>query len=592
MVILEKSQQERDKMKVKCNICAELNGSTQTRPDGRMEELVHITQMNRNSDQDVVIEFEWDFPILDIAGRWHPACRFDRSLRADWSYGEVSANAISAPVISFFNEVGRNRGTFAVSETIKRVRMALGVHEEDGTMKCRIQIELGKYDRNEYTFKLLRDERDVSYEQALREVSIWWEKDCNLPSARVPDSARDPMYSFWYSYHQEFTDHEIEDECRRAKEMGFSTVIVDDGWQTDDTNRGYGYCGDWKPAQKKIKNMRKHVDAVHRLGMKYLIWFSVPYVGIHSEMWQLFHNKLIAINHEQKTGILDIRYPDVRAYLKNIYVNAVKEWDLDGLKLDFIDEFYERPDTPKANPNMDYTCLQEALDQLLSETTAELKNLKPDILIEFRQRYIGPNIRKYGNILRVGDCPESGLSNRVAILDLRLLSGKTAVHSDMLMWHLEEAPEIAALQMIDCLFGTLQFSVRLDRIKDGQKKMVRNYMAFMQEHKTLLQESPIEAKKPQNLYPEARVKDDQTEIIGLYVGNRVLDIDSDKARTIVVNGTQTKSIYVKPNRNRNVKIQIIDCYGEIVNEFDQLLTAIQEVECTVGGRIEITNPRL
>ena len=23
------------------------------------------------------------------------------------------------------------------------------------------------------------------------------------------------------------------------------SIIVDDGWQTDDNNRGYAYCGDW-----------------------------------------------------------------------------------------------------------------------------------------------------------------------------------------------------------------------------------------------------------------------------------------------------------------------------------------------------------
>src|SRR5699024_9968263 len=125
-------------------------------------------------------------------------------------------------------------------------------------------------------------------------------------------------------------------------ELGFRTVIVDDGWQTDDTNRGYAFCGDWKVAEKKIKDMRAHVERVHQMGMKYLLWFSVPYVGMKSQMWKLFHDKLIGVDEEQQTGILDIRYPEVRTYLKNIYVKAVSEWGLDGLKLDFIDEFYER----------------------------------------------------------------------------------------------------------------------------------------------------------------------------------------------------------------------------------------------------------
>lgn len=54
------------------------------------------------------------------------------------------------------------------------------------------------------------------------------------------------------------------------------------------------------------------------------------------------------------------------------------EWGLDGLKLDFIDEFYERIDTPKPNDAMDYVCLQVVLDKLLNETMEELNcsNLK------------------------------------------------------------------------------------------------------------------------------------------------------------------------------------------------------------------------
>ena len=146
---------------------------------------------------------------------------------------------------------------------------------------------------------------------------------------------------------------------------------------------------------------------------------------------------------------------------------------------------------------MDCSCLQEALNKLLEKTMKKLKHIKPDILIEFRQRYIGPAIRQYGNMLRVCDCPNSGLSNRVGVVDLRLLSGSTAVHSDPVMWHRDEKPEIATLQMIACLFATLQFSVRLDTLSEGQKQMVQNYLTFMKEHKGLLQETPIEAKEPQ-----------------------------------------------------------------------------------------------
>lgn len=578
-------------MNIRCNMSSSIEHTCKERSDGRCEELIQIHNIPKQTEEDVMIIAAWEFPVLDIVGRWHPICYFDRSIRADWCFGERSMSSISAPVMTFFNENGKNKGTFAVSEALKEVRMRIGVHEENGTMKCEVHINLGKYDKEEYAFKIMIDFRNVPYEKSIEEVGKWWEQECGFTPADVPEDAKNPMYSFWYSYHQDFSEQEVEAECRRAKEMGFRSVILDDGWQTDDTNRGYGYCGDWEVAEKKIKDMKKHVQVVHDMGIKYLIWYSVPYVGMYSKVWERFKDKLIWVDQIQKAGVLDIRYQEVREYLSNIYVDAVKKWDLDGLKLDFIDEFYERSTTPLVNEAMDCSCLQEALNKLLEETMKKLKHIKPDILIEFRQRYIGPAIRQYGNMLRVCDCPNSGLSNRVGVVDLRLLSGSTAVHSDPVMWHRDEKPEIAALQMIACLFATLQFSVRLDTLSEGQKQMVQNYLTFMKEHKDLLQETPIEAKEPQNLYPEVRVRNEETEIIALYSGNRVVMLGDGQEESIIVNGTQVTNIYVESAQEMEAEITIIDCYGKIISKTNRLFHGVQSISGTVGGRIVIKKRR-
>ncbi len=574
-------------MNVRCNMSCGIESNSRTRQDGRCEQVICVYNLPKQTTENVIITASWEFPILDIVGRWHPMCHFDRSIRADWNYGDKTMSSISAPVITFFNEKGENRGTFAVSEARKEVRLKLGVHEEDGTMKCEIFVNLGKYDKDEYTVTILSDYREVAYEKAIGEVSSWWEKECGFAPAFVPFDAKDPMYSFWYSYHQEFNEDQVVAECQRAKEMGFRAVILDDGWQTDDTNRGYGYCGDWEVTPKKIKDMKKHVQTVHDMGLKYLIWYSVPYVGMYSKHWERFQNKLIAIDKEQHAGVLDIRYQEVREYLSNIYVDAVKNWDLDGLKLDFIDEFYERTATPAANDQMDCSCLQDALDKLLNETMQKLKAIKPNILIEFRQRYIGPAVRQYGNMLRVGDCPDSGLSNRVGSIDLRLLSQNTAVHSDPVMWHRDEKPEIAALQIVACLFSTLQFSVRLDTISAEQKKMVQNYMAFMRQYRNLLQETPVEAKEPHNLYPEVRVSNGETEIVALYSANRVVKLGKENKQSILVNGTQATALYIEIEQERNAQITVLDCCGSIVSQTNRQLCGVQSIPMTAGGRVEI-----
>ena len=62
-----------------------------------------------------------------------------------------------------------------------------------------------------------------------------------------PSSARLPVYSTWYNYHQSVDAAVLLKEVAIAKKMGFDSIIVDDGWQTLDSGRGYAFTGDWEP---------------------------------------------------------------------------------------------------------------------------------------------------------------------------------------------------------------------------------------------------------------------------------------------------------------------------------------------------------
>ncbi len=110
-------------------------------------------------------------------------------------------------------------------------------------------------------------------------------------------------------------------------------------------------------------------------------------------------------------------------YLISTYENAVKEWDLDGFKLDFIDSF-RQPGTenPDAAPGRDFVSVPDAVDRLMTDIKSRLIALKPNICIEFRQAYIGPLMHKYGNMFRAADCANDTLANKVRTIDLRLTS--------------------------------------------------------------------------------------------------------------------------------------------------------------------------
>ena len=204
--------------------------------------------------------------------------------------------------------------------------------------------------------------------------------------------------------------------------------------------------------------MAAHVARVHQLGLKYILWYSVPFVGKYSRAAKRFEGMTISYIDQLGAYTLDPRYPQVREYLIGIYTEALKKWDLDGFKLDFIDSFNRFEDTLDYREGMDYAGLDQAVQRLMVDVMRELRAIKSDILIEFRQSYIGPAMREFGNMFRVGDCPENASTNRVGVVDLRLTSGHTAVHSDMLVWNENERLEAAVRQMQNVLFGTLQLS--------------------------------------------------------------------------------------------------------------------------------------
>lgn len=478
----------------------------------------------RTDEEGTGIEISWKAPVTDVAGRWHPICGCDRTLKADWDSMLCSMNAISAPVCSFFNEKDENRYTLALSETQRIVHMGAGVHEEDGTILFTVRIASQDLrGQGKYALTLYWNEESALLSDVLRQVSLWWEKVRAITPMEVPEQARRPVYSTWYSFHQNLDEKSLEEEARRAKEMGFATMIVDDGWQTDDSGRGYAYCGDWEPAEEKFPDMAGHVERVHRIGLKYMLWFSVPFVGVHSQKWKDFSDRLIYFDSSRQAGVLDIRFPEVREYLLSCYRRAVRDWKIDGLKLDFIDEFYFRNEKRTEAAGISCDSMQEALELLLRETVAELKKLNPEILIEFRQRYIGPDIRKYENIFRVTDCPESGMSNRIGSVDLRLLSQNTAVHSDMIMWNRAESAENAAIQLQNAIFATPQTSVRLDRLSGEQRKMLAFWISFCGQKQELLQKAPIFPEQIGQLYPVVRARTAEEEAVAVY-GRGVLPL--------------------------------------------------------------------
>lgn len=501
------------------------------------------------------------YPVVDCYSVWSPYNTGRNCLGVNWSKRATQSRLASGmPVQSVISMGGKNRLTIALSDAVTPTRIFSGVCEEDACFDCGVDFfTVPVAPLTEYSAVIRLDMRDIAYYDSIYDVSAWWENECGYKPAHVPEHARLPMNSLWYTYHQNLDVEDIVNECRLSKPLGMDTVIIDDGWQTDDNNRGYAFCGDWEVARSKVPDMKQFVDRIHAVGMKVMLWYSVPLLGIKSKNYNRFKDMLLdCTGNTRDFWALDPRYREVRDFLTETYIKAVSEWGLDGLKLDFIDSFVLRGKSLEPDEKRDFVSLEDAVDALMTGINNSLRAINPEILIEFRQSYVGPAIRKYGNMLRVADCPNDPIVNRCETVNLRFTSGNTAVHSDMLMWNYSEPVESAALQLVSVLFSVPQISVKIAKLSEDHKKMLGFYLSFWRSHRDILLDGKISANNPETLYSSVTACKDKKAVTALY-SEKVVDV-KDYGYVAAVNSNGSESLVLKGACGK--KYTVYNCMGE------------------------------
>ena len=233
--------------------------------------------------QPQAISLRWKIPAINVKGVWKSGALHNKRLQYDWELDHCSSRiSVDAPVISVFGHDDRNVVTFACSDAVNLLEMNALLREEDNHLYCHLTFFSERHPAiTAYEAELKINTKQQLYAEALQEISDWWAQSDLLTPTHVPAIAKTPLYSTWYSFHQSLTEDAILKECSIAVQMGMGLVIVDDGWQTMDNNRGYDYTGDWLP--KRLTQLAGLVEQVHALGMKFgilvfcaFLWKKIP----------------------------------------------------------------------------------------------------------------------------------------------------------------------------------------------------------------------------------------------------------------------------------------------------------------------------
>lgn len=489
----------------------------------------------RGLGPDSLVTVRWSVPNRDGVGLWTARTEGERWLPVSFSEPWTVSALTSSPIGALYCARDRNLLTFALSETLEEFRLKTGVSGATARFFGEAYFAANTWRASdEYSVSLSLDTRDVPIARSLESAQKWWSRSLR-PQLSAPPEARVAMYSTWYSLGQAFDSDIIEGEARLAAQSGCGAMIVDDGWQTADRIGGYSSCGDWEPDPATFPDMAAHVERVKSLGLRYLLWFAPPFVGAKSAAFARFESMVLGYRADLDTWVLDPRYPEVRAHIIDRVVRAVRLWGIDGVKIDFIDAFAMA--LPPEAAGTDGPSVEQAVVTLLDELTRELTAARPDVMMEFRQTYVGPRLRSFANMIRVTDCAMDSTENRVHSLDLRLIAGETVVHSDMVMWHPDAPPEVAARQLIDVLFSVPQISMQLGELSDEHRAMLHFWISIFAEYRSVLLGGRLLPSRPDLSYPSVRADDDSTTVIALYDAAFATFDEAPAETVLVVNGT-------------------------------------------------------
>ncbi|MCI6466444.1 MAG: alpha-galactosidase [Faecalicatena sp.] len=529
-------------------------------------------------------------PACEIHEIWNPKIHLIKALNLDWfQYLKKTNGFTGAPVQCLIGIGNQNCAALGISDTLNTFEFQAVPVEETGEYAFCICMFMEEHiPKKTYDVELRLDLRRLPYYRVLDEMAAWWENEKRNHPAAVPAEAKEPMYSTWYSFHQMVEEKELLKQCRLSRELGCRSILLDDGWQTEDGNRGYAYCGDWQNATSKIPDMAAFVKKVHDLDMKVIPWYSLPFIGEKSENFSNFRDMLIDPDAKRQWHVLDPRYPKVREFIISLFEQALDEWDVDGFKMDFIDEFVVTPFGGKeADPRRDFESFHEAADCMMKECTSRLKAKKPDILLEFRQTYNGPMMRSYGNIFRAVDCPFDAVENRVRVTDVRLLCRNSAVHSDMIMWHPKDTVESAALQIINILFSVPQISMRLDELSKEHQEMLAFYMGIWKKYRDPLINGTFEPLNPISRYNVIKGACNG-QLACVWHENAVVMLEQIYEKMLFVNGTAIGKLYLdcKESAGR-YEIRCYDCTGHLLKKEQATVEAgFKQYEVPPSGVLE------
>ena len=451
-----------------CAILCANASMTELRIDLPKQGDVRVLTIDPDGGQKVSVSF--DVPVSDIQQIWRPDYQ-QPFLERKWWMTANTSSMCDMPYMAFFNLAETNRLSFGAEALEWDCRISSKINQEKGVYAVTLTVAADAPGKIR-PFKVTIDRRSLVWTDALAD----WRNSLSYNRGRYPEAAWKPVYCTWYAVHASLSQDWVERTCEIAAKLGFGTFILDDGWSYDESKRvnpdsikqWYRDVGKWDGfSPKKFPDFKAHRERMRALGLKYLVWVSPYFIGTRSPTYARWRDRLSGQKPFEGNVLADVADSEMMETVTEQLVRLLKDSDLDGLKIDFLD--YIKPSVEKPRSGFGYGYVRNLMNRL--------KSVKPDGLFEFRQSYATPLTLELGTQFRAGDVPFEWLCNILRIAQIRLAVGDgVPVHADPIFWSQHETKDNIARHFMAAMAGVPMVSMDLERLPTWQNDEVAKWM--------------------------------------------------------------------------------------------------------------------
>jgi len=302
------------------------------------------------------------------------------------------------------------------------------------------------------------------------------------------------------------TEEKILGELSLVRSLGFRNYVIDEGWFGHRPD-GWMYRGDYTPDPEKFPDFRGLIRRIKEHGLNVLLWVSPFQVGPKSSRYPELRRYLI---RREKLGelpsLMAVLSPWVQAvpadkdteerwelcprtgftesYVPELVSGLVKDYGLDGLKIDFLDQVSPLP--CRAEHEHVYQTQGEALWKTLKAMDVAIRRVKPNAIIEFRLPYANIVLRPFASLYRSQDCPWDFDQNRRLCSWINAFTPQPGpfAEADYISWVPEERPENVAKALASAILYCVPSIGRdFKKLPEVHVELVRRWLAFYEDHR-------------------------------------------------------------------------------------------------------------